>query len=453
LGEASWVLFEGARYPYVLLVTIYLFGPYFVNGVVGDPVRGQLIWAAISSYGALATAIAAPFLGAIADRGGRRKPWILASVVLMAAAAFLLWHATPRESAPAILLTGVCVVIANFGFDCSYIFISAMLASITPETRIGRLSGLGLALGNAAGILLMVVMLVAFVLPGTGESSWLPGQPLFGIDQSAHEPERLAGPVSGLWLLVLSAPLFLFTPDVKGSGRSVRAAISSGIASVFATIRSLRRYKNVAHYLAARTIFNDGLTAVLVFSGIYAAGTFHWGPKEMLLYGLEVTAFAAAGGLFAGVLDRRLGAKGAVMASVGGTALFFGLSLTVAPDRIFWFLAPSSLALPARWPIPVFATTPELLFILIMDGVAVFLVAGFAAARTMLARIAPLEKMTEFFGFLSLSGSSTTFLANSAVALVTAYTGSQRGGIAVILVFLVAGLAWMTIVHDERAHA
>src|SRR3546814_1080152 len=43
-GQMSWAIFEWARDPYVIIVTIYIFAPYFSNTVVGDPVRGQAIW-------------------------------------------------------------------------------------------------------------------------------------------------------------------------------------------------------------------------------------------------------------------------------------------------------------------------------------------------------------------------------------------------------------------------
>src|SRR5476651_1389357 len=69
LGQIAWAVFDWARIPYVLLVTIYLFAPYFTTTVVGDPVKGQQLWAAFSSYGGFATAVAAPFLGAVADVG------------------------------------------------------------------------------------------------------------------------------------------------------------------------------------------------------------------------------------------------------------------------------------------------------------------------------------------------------------------------------------------------
>src|SRR5215470_9784892 len=76
-GRVSWVLFEWARNPYVLVITVYVYATYFSRDVVGDPVKGQALWAAIQGYAGLAVAGLAPFLGAIADAGGRRKPWLV----------------------------------------------------------------------------------------------------------------------------------------------------------------------------------------------------------------------------------------------------------------------------------------------------------------------------------------------------------------------------------------
>ena len=450
LGQISWATYEGARNPYVLLVTIYLFAPYFTGTVVGDPVRGQQIWAAISSWGAFATALAAPFLGAIADVGGRRKPWIGAYTAIMVVAMLLMWRATPHAPMSLILLTGLLVIIANFAFEFSNVFLSAMLPTIAPPSRIGPLSGLGLALGNAAGIVLMIFMLIAFALPGKVHWPFIPAHTLFGINQATYEPDRLAGPISGIWLLFLSMPLFFLTPDKPSAGLPAMTAMRNGVRSVVGTIRSLKHYKNVAHYLMARMIFNDGMSAVLLFGGIYASGTFHWGNLQMLVYGLELSVFAVLGGFFGGWLDNRFGSKRAIFVSIGGTSIFFAASLLMAPDRILWFI-PYDTHLPHVWSLPFFNTWPEIIFLMIVNGVAVCITAGYANARTMLARIAPPEKMTEFFGFMSLSGSSTTFLANAAVTLMTVATHTQRGGISIILVFLLVGLAWMSVVKEERA--
>ncbi|HMB59430.1 MAG TPA: hypothetical protein VKN35_05940, partial [Xanthomonadales bacterium] len=75
-GQLSWALFEFARSPYVSLVFISVFAPYFANVVVGDPVRGQELWGLGNTIVGILIAVLAPILGAISDRMGRRKTWL-----------------------------------------------------------------------------------------------------------------------------------------------------------------------------------------------------------------------------------------------------------------------------------------------------------------------------------------------------------------------------------------
>ncbi|MBS0275314.1 MAG: MFS transporter [Proteobacteria bacterium] len=451
-GQISWAVFEGARDPYVLLVTIYLFAPYFARFVVGDPVEGQALWGAIASYGGLTIALLAPFLGAIADAGGRRKPWLATYTVILFAASLLMWFSKPHSTGWDLVFAGGLVGIANISFEFTAVFHNALLPAIAPPNRVAGLSGLALALGNASGILLLLFMLIAFALPGVVHWPFVPAHPLFGIDQAAHEPERLAGPVAALWLLIFSIPIFVFTPDRASSNVPLGRAAIAGVKSVVATVRSLKHYRNVGAYLLARLFFNDGMTAVLTFGGIYAATTFHWGPIQMILYGLELSVFAVIGGFFGGWLDDKLGSKRAIFISIGGTALAGLAVLTMAPDRILW-LIPYDVHAPHIWSLPFFNTWPEVIFLMLTNFIAVLITAGYANSRTMLARIAPPEKMTEFFGLYSLSGTSTTFLATGAVSLLTAFSHSQRIGLLAETFFLVLGLALMLFVKEERTEA
>jgi UMF1 family MFS transporter len=451
-GQFSWALFEGARDPYVLLVTIYLFAPYFARFVVGDPVEGQALWGAIASYGGLAIAVLAPFLGAIADQGGRRKPWLALYTVILIAAAFLMWFSTPLATGWHLFFAGLLVAIANVSFEFTAVFHNALLPTIAPHKRVAGLSGLALSLGNGSGIVLMLFMLIAFALPGVVHWPFIPAHTLFGVDQAAHEPERLAGPISALWLMVFAIPLFLFTPDRASSNMPLGRAAIAGVKSVISTIRSLRHYRNVGAYLLARLFFNDGMTAVLTFGGIYAASTFHWGAIQMILYGLELSVFAVIGGFFGGWLDNRFGSKRAIFISIGGTTIAGLLSLTLAPDRIFWFIPYDVHAAPIN-SLPFFNTWPEIVYLIVVNFVAVLITAGYANSRTMLARIAPPEKMTEFFGLYSLSGTSTTFLATGLVSLMTEFSHSQRIGLLGETAFLLLGLFLMFFVKEERTDA
>ncbi|MGH9021470.1 MAG: MFS transporter, partial [Acidimicrobiales bacterium] len=74
LGQFSWALFDWANQPFFTVVTTFIFGPYFVNVMIGDPVAGQTAWAFTQSAAGIIIAVLSPFLGAMADAGGRRKP-------------------------------------------------------------------------------------------------------------------------------------------------------------------------------------------------------------------------------------------------------------------------------------------------------------------------------------------------------------------------------------------
>jgi UMF1 family MFS transporter len=452
LGQVSWAVYEWARNPYVLLITIYLFSPYFVNEVVGEGVRGQGLAGAIQSYSGIIIALLAPFLGAIADYGGRRKPWIALYTVLMAAAMLPMWFAMPHSTGWSLFFVGALMAAANVAFEFSAVFHNSLLPTIANRRGIAGLSGLGLALGNAAGIVLLLFTLIAFSLPGNVPWSLIPAHPLWGIAQAAHEPERLSGPLCAIWLIVFSLPLFLFTPDRPSTKRPLYRAMVEGVKGVVRTTRSLKHYRNVGWYLLARLFFNDGMTAILTFGGIYASSTFHWGPIPMLAYGIELSIFAVLGGFAGGWLGNAFGSRHAIFVSIGGTTLFGLLSLTMGPDRIFWFI-PYDVHAPHVWSAPFFNTWPEIIYLTIINFIAVLITAGYANSRTMLARIAPAEKMTEFFGLYSLSGQSTSFLAAGFVSWLTFASQNQRIGLLGELLFLVIGLVLMFFVREERATA
>lgn len=451
-AQVSWAMYDFARTPYVLLITIYIFAPYFANTLASDPVRGQSIWGDIQAYSGFVIALLAPFIGAIADAGGRRKPWIAVFTALMILCTGLLWFAKADHSGLSIFEIGMLVAMTNVCYEFASVFYNAMLPSIVSHARVGSLSGLSLALGNLSGLLLLIFMIICFSLPGHVSWSFIPAHPLFGIDPALHEPERLTGPIAAGCMLVFSLLLFVFTPDRARTKTNWIDASVTGFKSVIRTVRSLKHYRNVATYLLARLFFNDGMTALLVFGGIYVSGVFHWGALAMMAYGILLSIFAVFGGFFGGWLDDRLGSKAALFVSVGGTAVLGLISITMGPDRILWFIPYDPNSAPVD-NLPFFRTLPEVLTLVVFVLIAITVTASYANARTMMARIAPLPRMTEFFGLFSLSGQSTSFLATLSVSILTAWTHSQRGGFLAVIAFLVLGLIGMIWVQEERAEA
>ena len=54
--------------------------------------------------------------------------------------------------------------------------------------------------------------------------------------------------------------------------KPMKERLGATIVAMQRTIASLRHFRNIATYLAARMAYNDGKTAVLVFGGVYAVG-------------------------------------------------------------------------------------------------------------------------------------------------------------------------------------
>lgn len=453
LGQWAWAGFEGGRNPYVLLITIYIFAPYFCQHVVGDFTKGQALLNLSNSIAGFIICLFAPPLGAIADSGLRRKPWIALFVAIMAPAIFALWWSLPGGGG--IGVVGALIIVAAVGvaFEFSAMFHNAMLPSLAPYNRVGALSGLGLALGNASGVLLLVLMLVGISLPGNPDvANWgfVPEAAWFGLDKSLHEDARIAGPIAAAYMLVFTLPLLLFTPDRAKSGVRIADAVKGGVKRLVQTIRSLREFKNIGLYLLARAIYNDGKTAILINGGIYAAGTFKWGMLHMLVYGVVLSVFATLGGVLGGWLDDKFGSRNAILVSVGSTAIILLASLGMGPNTILYFIPYTPAADENVLGLPFFKTWPELIYVGIVILIAISITAAYANSRTMLARIAPPAKMTEFFGIYALSGSSITWLASATVAFFTAVFASQQAGMLSILLFLIPGFLLMLWVKDER---
>ena len=323
------------------MVVIYIFFPYFSSVVVGDPVKGQSIIGYINATVGFVLAVTILFLGAIADKIGRRKPWIVATYGVIAVGAMLLWWVQPGGTGLSLNVSIGLIFLIMVAFAYAEVFHNAMLPSVTPADKAGQVSGLAFALGNFGGVSMMVFVLFAFALPGVQDWAFLPAQPLFGIDQSVNEHDRIVGPIAGIWLLLFILPVLLFTPDGRSSGVTWQQAARAGLGEVVSTLRQLiKHYSNIAVYLLARMLFNDGMVGVLIFGGVYAAGNFGWETIALLIFGLTTSVSAMIGAYVGGLLDDRLGSMRTLKVSILMSSIILLMLTSITPDTLF-FVIPS----------------------------------------------------------------------------------------------------------------
>ena len=438
LGQIAWAIGDGARSPYNVLVNIFIFAAYFSTVVIPDPVRGQALWSYVSATGALLVAIGGPLLGAIADAGGRRKPWLLGCILIGVPSMTALWFATPGMT-HGLAWVALALVGGTLFFEWSAVFTSAMLPNVAPRGRIGFLSGLGFSLGNLAGILVFLFYLYAW--------EWNAGHPLFGLDVKAHEPQRAVGIVAAVWLLVCSLPLFALTPDSPGISVSAGEAIRRGVRSLAHTLGQLGTYRNVARYLIARLAFNEGFMVMMLFTSVVAAGVLHWTPGQLLTMGLINSVIATLTGVCAGWLDQRIGAKAATMCFVAGCLIANVVVCSITPDTVLFVKLSAQALAPTGG---VFPTLPDKVFLVTQNLIALFVTGGLATSRSLMAKLAPPTMLNEFFGLYAVSGNAVTFIGPLLIGIITGIFQNQRAGVAAGAAFLLAGLLLMIPVREAR---
>lgn len=443
-GAWSWALFEWARNPWVLLGTIYVFAPYVSNVVIGDPIQGQALISGWHKTAGIIIAITAPFLGAATDRMGRRKPLLAVFTAVLAASILIQWWAVPGEGGLPLWALGLAVTISGIAFVYTEVLHNAMLTRATPPTLVSQVSGWGLALGNAGSLFLLVFVLVTMALPGQVDWPFLPPEPLFGLDPAKFEPSRIVTLLCAAWLIIFAVPLFLYSPDLVTTGEKFGAAMKNGVGNVVRTIRKLADYKNVALFLIARMLYADGKTAVLIFSGIYAAGTMGWGLIEMLAYGIILTIFAVPGGIISGWLDHAIGPKRAVVIEIGVTFICLVAMVSMSPTSMLFFISvdPSEVISSS----PMFNTAPEVAYMGFAIVIAMSITAAYASSRALMARLAPEGMEGEVFGLYALAGSATAWLGPLLVEHFTETYQSQRVGFGSISILLIVGFVLLLFV-------
>lgn len=426
-GIRAWMLFDWANQPFQTLIVTFIFAPYFAARVVGDPVAGQAIWGWTIAAGGLAVALSAPFLGAIADRTGARKPWIAAFSLPYLVGCFGLWLAAPGV-APLWPVLGL-FLLAYIGSEFTLVFTNAMLPDLGPRSEIGRISGSGWALGYLGGLASLLLVLALLVPAGSGSETLLGRAPAFGLREAAGEPARAVGPLSAIWFAIFALPLFLFTPDLAQRPR-VRGLVLTGARDLRNTLASLPRHRSLLAYLLASMIYRDALAALFVFGGIYAAGILGWGLFQLGLFGIVAAGTGALGAFVGGRADRAFGPRPVIVASILVLMAVCLMTLLTTRETVFFI------------PVTAGSALPDAIFYVAGGCLGAAAGALQSASRTLLV-IQASGRMgsAQAFGLYALSGKATAFLGPALIAATTMLTGSQRLGISPVIFLFLAGLA------------
>lgn len=429
---AGWCLYDWAMSAFNTVIGTFVFSVYFTKGVAASPDQGSADWAFMLGLSGLAIALLSPVLGAIADRGGPIKPWLSSFTIIAVAGSILLWTIRPDPAyvLPALLLVGI----ATTAFELANVFYNALLPVVAPSSHLGRVSGWGWGVGYIGGLGCLILCLTLLLRADP---------PLFGlIDKVDAQPVRATSVLVGIWYGLFALPLFLLVPDrARGAGVTAATAVREGLATLVATLRKMPAHGNTLRYLIASAFWRDGINTVTAFGGIYAGIVFGMVEAQLILFAILLNVSAGLGAIGFAWADDRIGAKPTLIISLIGLIITGGSMVLIGTPWWAWAPAPS---------LPLDFTPDQQWLVLLGMGLGIFFGPAQAAARSMMARLSPPGLETEFFGLYALSGRAVGIIGPLAYGAAVTALGSQRAGMATVILLFIAGLILLAFVRERR---
>ncbi|NLA79230.1 MAG: MFS transporter [Chloroflexi bacterium] len=416
----AWYYYDFGNSAYAAIILLAVFSIYFKNVVVGGA-EGTRLWGIAVGIAAIIVAVVSPILGAIADVSRSKKLFLGIFTAISIAFTGLLFFVGPGD----VLMAMIFFILAEIGYRGAQVFYDALLVDVsTPET-VGNISGKGWAIGMLGGIATLIIVLVPMQLIG-----------------DAFKP-NYAFLITALVFLVSAIPTFLYVKEKHEVTEQLPFGklIKDAFKKLADTFKEIRHYKDFLRYMFAFLIYNDGIMMLMDFAAIIGGTLFGLGTIELLIFVIIIHITGAIGALVFGRIADRASSKRAILYSlliliVSLIALFF-----IGDNRVAFF---------------------------IVGGFAGFSLSGAqAVSRTMVSQLAPPDKMTEFYGFLSVAGRTSTFvgpLVFSTLAFrmsnfyldkgwdpILAENGGQYWGIGSIILFLVVGMIILLTVREVTA--
>lgn len=357
----SWVLYDLANTIFSMGV-VSLYFSLWVRGEVGAQ-RADAVLGIITGISMALIFVASPILGAMTDRARRRMPFLVVSTLVCVAFTTLLARF-------GFYTTAICFIIANIAYQAGLQFYDAMLPEVSHEGNRGKISGIGVGVGY----------LGSYIAVGLGLNA------VFGSDDKPFLFTMI-----GLFFLVFAIPCFVFVKE-RGNPHprevfSVRM-IRESTRDTIRTLRSGTEYPGLIRFLVGRVFYTDPINTVIAIMGLYTVNiavntglTEAEGEEASKLILMTAISFAVVGGFVWGWLVDRFGPKRTLNYVL---YLWMGIFLLASAVGLFGL--------------------PILMLYVVACAAGIGLGGVWAADRPYMLRLAPPDRIGEFYGLYGMVG-------------------------------------------------
>ncbi len=382
----SWAMYDWADSSFattVMAVFFPLFFSEYWSTGVSENVNTNRIGNANSLAGFIIVLLA-PILGAIADRGSNKKKFLLFFTflgVIMTSCLYVVskgnWH-----------LAFLLYVAATIGFSGGNIFYDSLITNVASEKKMNIVSSLGYSLGYLGGGTLFIFNVWMVLKPQT-----------FGFADYS-QAVRFSFLTVGIWWAVFTIPLILFVKEEqRAKTLSGFSAIAGGLKQFIDTFKNIRKNRMVFIFLLAYWFYIDGVDSVIRM-GVDYGKAIHLETNDLIMAVLLIQFIGFPAAIAYGYLGNWIGARRGIFLAI---AIYIGITIFgafIQTEFHFYLLA---IAIG-----------------LIQGGIQ-------ALSRSYYAKIIPVDKSAEYFGFYNMMGKFAVILGPVLVGKVSLIVASSTG--------------------------
>jgi MFS transporter, UMF1 family len=405
-NERSWVLYDIANSAYILTIVTVIF-PIYYQGIAANIDNRTQIFTLVTAGIALTDAILSPIIGALSNYRGNKTKFFKIFLFLGILGGVAL--AIPGLHVVALL---VVFVISSIGYNIANVVYDAFLIDVTTDARMDEVSSKGYAWGYIGSMIPFTVAIIPYALVVLGF-----------LDQGYEQlTVSFAFLVAVTWWLIYSLPLLKDAKQIYEIPHEPHP-VRKSLKRLKGTFLDIKNYRFIFIFMFAYLFYIDVVNTVIRLAT--TLGT-ELGVGVTVLLGVvvlvQLIAFPSA--IIYGKLTKKYGGKVMIYAGIIIYAVSVVITSFINEDRT-WLM----------WVVGILVGSAQ-------GGIQ-------SISRSYFARMLPLEKANEFFGFFSVFGKFSGIISPFLLAIAIGAWGTNMA-VLVLLVPLLAGAVLLGFVDEKK---
>ena len=404
--ERSWILYDVANSAYILtIVTVLL--PLYYQTVASSIDNRTQIFSFVTAGIALTVAITSPIVGALANYDGNKKRFFKVFLAFGLIGGFGL--IIPGLNYITLL---VIFFISSFGYNMSNVVYDAFLMDVASEERMDEVSSAGFGWGYIGSMVPFMIGIIPYALVTLGF-----------LDSSLEYLSIVFAFVLALsWWAYYTIPLLKDVDQtyiIEKPARPIRDALGD----IWKTFREISQYKHIFIFMFAYLLYIDVVNTVIRLAT--TIGT-ELGVGVTTLLGVvilvQLIGFPSA--ILYGKATKKFGGKRMIYFGIAVYATTIFLTFLINEDTVF-----------LMWVVGVLVGSAQ-------GGIQ-------SISRSYFAKMLPMDKANEFFGFFSVFGKFSGIISPFLLGIAISALGINSA-VLVLMGPLAAGAILLAFVKPEK---